>query len=66
MNEYIYKLIEVKSKYVSNEIKTLIDNVIELIKKNKIDNEKEIGFIYNNIINIIEDNNKDKEIIKKL
>ena len=66
MNDYIYKLIEIKSKFISDDIKVLINNIIDLIKNYKIENEKEIGFIYNNIINIIEDNNKDKEIIKKL
>jgi len=66
MNDYIYKLIEIKSKYVSNEIKVLIDNVIDIIKNNYNDNEKELNYIYNNIINIIEDSNKDKEITKKL
>ena len=66
MNDYIYKLIEIKSKFVSNDIKVLIDNVINIIKKNQNDNEKELGYIYNNIINIIEDTNKDKEIIKKV
>jgi len=70
MNDYIYKLIEVKSKFISNDIKVLIDNIIDLIKKNeaiyKVENEKELGYIYNNIINIIEDTNKDKEIIKTI
>ena len=66
MNDYIYKLIEIKSKFISDDIKVLINNIIDLIKNYKIENEKEIEFIYNNIINIIEDNNKDKEIIKKL
>ena len=66
MNDYIYKLIETRSKYVSNEIKVLIDNVIDIIKKNYNDNEKELNYIYDNIINITEDSNKDKEIIKKL
>ena len=66
MNDYIYKLIEIKSKYVSNDIKVMIDNVIEIIKKNHNDNEKELNYIYNNILNIVEDSNKYKEIIKKL
>ena len=35
MNDYIYKLIEVKSKFISNDIKVLIDNIIDLIKKNE-------------------------------
>ena len=66
MNDYIYKLIEIKSKFISDDIKVLINNIIDLIKNYKIENEKEIEYIYNNLVNINEDTNKDKEIIKKL
>ncbi len=57
MNDYIYKLIEIKSKFISNDIKVLINNIIDLIKNYKIEN---------NLVNINDDTNKDKEIIKKL
>ena len=66
MNDYIYKLIEIKSKFISDDIKVLINNIIDLIKNYKIENEKEIEYIYNNLVNINDDTNKDKEIIKKL
>ena len=44
----------------------MINNIIDIIKNYKVENEKEIEYIYNNLVNINEDINKDKEIIKKL